>query len=184
MTLSVPLMAGGREAARRRAAILAPTVAAAGGVAAGAALEYFLDPGAGRRRRHAARDRALSRVRRGNRHALGRVRRAEAHAAGVARRRLNARRRHAEPVDDVTLAHRVESQLYRRAGVAKGHINVNAEEGVVFLRGMLDREEDIERAAMAARAIDGVRDVENLMHTPGTPAPASRPKLQRPPTER
>lgn len=183
MALSLPLMPAGREAGHRRAAILSHTVAAAGGLAAGAALEYFLDPAAGRRRRHTARDRALSRVRRGERHALARARRAEAHAAGVARRTLNARRGHAEPVDDVTLAHRVESQLYRRAGVAKGHISVNAEEGVVFLRGTLDREEDIERAAMAARAIDGVRDVENLMHTPGTPAPASRPKLQRRPTE-
>ena len=85
-------------------------------------------------------------------------------------------------MDDVTLAHRVESQLYRRAGVAKGHISINAEEGVVFLRGTLDRQEDIERAATTARAIDGVRDVENLTHTPGTPAPASRPKLQRQPT--
>jgi len=184
MALSLPLMPAGRKAARGRTAMLAPTVAAAGGLAAGVALEYFLDPAAGRRRRHGARDRALSRVRRGERHALVRVRRAEAHATGVARRTLNARRRHAKPVDDVTLAHRVESQLYRRAGVAKGHISVNAEEGVVFLRGMLDREEDIERVATAARAIDGVRDVENLMHSPGTPAPASRPKLQRTSTER
>ena len=55
---------------------------------------------------------------------------------------------------------------------------------MVFLRGVLDREDDIERASMAARTIDGVRDVENLMHTPDTPAPASRPKLQRRPTER
>ena len=184
MILSVPQMPGGRKAAHRRATILAPAVAATGGLIAGAALEYFLDPAAGRRRRHAARDHALSRARRGERHALARVRRAEAHAAGIARRTLNARRRHAEPVDDVTLAHRVESQLYRRAGVAKGHISINAEEGVVFLRGTLDRQEDIERAAMTARAIDGVRDVENLMHTPGTPAPASRPKLQRQPTKR
>ena len=184
MALSLPLMPAGREAGHRRAAILSHTVAAAGGLAAGAALEYFLDPAAGRRRRHTARDRALSRVRRGERHALARARRAEAHAAGVARRTLNARRGHAEPVDDVTLAHRVESQIYRRAAAAKGRISVNAEEGVVFLRGTLDREKDIERAAMAARAIDGVRDVENLMHTPGTPAPASRPKLQRPPTAR
>ena len=154
MILSVPLMPGGGEAARRRAAILAPTAAAACGLAAGAALAYFLDPAAGRRRRHTARDRALSRARRGERHAHARARRAEAHAAGVARRTLNARRHHAEPVDDVALAHRVESQLYRRAGAAKGHISVNAEEGVVFLRGTLDREEDIAaREAMAAAAI-------------------------------
>ena len=86
-------------------------------------------------------------------------------------------------MDDVTLAHRVESQLYRRAGVAKGHISINAEEGVVFLRGTLDRREDIERAAMTARAIDGVRDVENLMHTPGTPAPASQPQAPAPADE-
>jgi osmotically-inducible protein OsmY len=90
-----------------------------------------------------------------------------------------ARRRHREPPDDVTLAQKVKSELFGRAHVPKGHIDVNAEDGVVFLRGVVEREAEIARIGAAARAIDGVRDVENLLHVPGTPAPASRPRILR-----
>ena len=152
---------------------------AAGGLAIGALLEYFLDPRVGRRRRHRVRDRALSRMRRGERRALVRARRAESHAVGVARRTINARRRAGEPPDDLTLAQKVESQLFRRANVPKGQVSVNAEEGVVFLRGVMERQEDIERMGEEARRIDGVRAVENLVHPPGTLAPPSRSKLER-----
>ena len=169
----------GRRAADRRASLSAPAAAAAGGLALGALLEYFFDPDAGRRRRHVARDRALSRMRRGERRAVVRARRAEAHAVGIARQTLSARRRHPEPLDDVSLARKVESELYQRARLPKGQIVVNAEDGVVFLRGVMERQEDIERMEAAARRIAGVRGVENLVHAPGTPAPASRPKLER-----
>ena len=152
---------------------------AAGGLALGALLEYLLDPRVGRRRRHRARDRALSRLRRGERRALVRARRAESHAIGVARRTINARRRAEEPLDDLTLAQKVESQLFRRAHVPKGQVSVNAEEGVVFLRGVMERPEDIERMGEEARRIEGVRAVENLVHPPGTPTPPSRSKLER-----
>jgi len=153
--------------------------AIASGVAAGVLLEYFLDPAAGKRRRHLARDRALSRVRRGERRAVKRARRAESHAFGVARRTLSAHRNPSQPHDDVSLAQKVQSELFRRAGADKAHISVNAEDGVVFLRGTLEHEEEIERLGEAARAITGVREVENLLHLPGTPAPASRSKLER-----
>jgi osmotically-inducible protein OsmY len=79
----------------------------------------------------------------------------------------------------VTLARKVESELYRRVRVPKGHISINAEDGVVFLRGVIDQQEDIERIGDATRKIAGVRSVENLIHLPGTPAPASRPKSER-----
>ena len=161
-----------------------PAAAAAGGVALGVVLGYFLDPTAGRRRRHSARDRALSRMRRGERRAARRARRAESHAVGVARRALNARHRRREPIDDITLAHKVESELFRRTGVPKGGISVNAEDGVVFLRGVIDREEDLARMEAETRRIAGVRNVENLLHTRGTTAPASRPKLEREPSRR
>jgi osmotically-inducible protein OsmY len=143
-------------------------------------LVYFLDPRAGRRRRHTARDRALSRVRRGERRAASRARRAESHALGIARRTANAaRRRERETLDDVTLARKVESELYAHVRVPKGRISINAEDGFVFLRGVLDRQDDIDRVAAAARQVRGVRQVENLIHLPGTPAPASRPKSVR-----
>ena len=94
-------------------------------------------------------------------------------------RRLNARRRAQEQLDDVTLAQKVESQLFRRAGVPKGQVSVNAEEGVVFLRGVMERQEDIDRMGEEARRIAGVRAVENLLHVAGTRAPAGRSKLER-----
>ena len=186
MLLSVPRMRPvvSSDRARRRAADRphmpsALAAATAGGVMAGVLLEYFLDPAAGRRRRHRARDRAVSRVRRGERRIAMRARRAESHAVGVGRRTLNSRRRRTEPLDDVTLTQKVQSELFRRAGTDKGRINVNAEDGVVFLRGTLEHDEDIERLAAAAREIAGVREVENLLHVPGTPAPPSRSKLER-----
>ena len=184
--LSVPPLrprSGPERGGSMAAKPLTIAVAAGCGMALGALIAYFVDPRAGRRRRHTARDRAVSRVRRGERRAATRARRAESHAFGIARRTANAARRgRREPVDDVTLARKVESELYRRARVPKGHISINAEDGVVFLRGVMDRQDDIERTADAARKIMGVRAVENLIHLPGTPAPASRPKSERAPT--
>jgi BON domain len=176
-----------RRLFRRRGARSTPVnplaIAAAAvtcGIALGALLEYFLDANAGRRRRHTARDRAMSRMRRGERRAALRARRAESRAIGIARRTVNAiRRGQGEPIDDVTLAHKVESELYRRAHVPKGHISINAEDGFVFLRGVMERQDDIDRIGAAARQIAGVREVENLIHLPGTPAPPSRPKSER-----
>ena len=172
------LMLRRRGRSAPRPAFALPAVAA-GGLAVGAMLEYFLDPNAGRRRRHRARDRARSRLRRGERRAIVRARRAESHAVGIARRTINARRRAGEPLDDLTLAQKVESQLFRRAGVPKGQVSVNAEEGVVFLRGVMERQEDIDRLGEEARRIEGVRAVENLLHIAGTRAPAGRSKLER-----
>jgi hypothetical protein len=164
----------------RPAAVYPLAIAAAGGMTVGALLAYFLDARAGRRRRHTARDRATSRLRRGERRAAARAQRARSHAVGIARRTVNAARpRHREPFDDVTLARKVESELYRRARVSKGHISINAEDGFVFLRGVMDRQDDIERVELATRQIEGVRDVENLIHLPGTPAPPSHPKSER-----
>jgi hypothetical protein len=152
---------------------------AACAVTLGALLEYFLDPGAGRRRRHTARDRIVAKLRRGERRAVTRARRAESRAIGVFRRTLNARHAPKLPPDDVALAHHVQTELFRRAHVPKSGIDVNAEDGTVFLRGVVERPEDVANVEAVARRITGVRQVENLLHLPGTPAPASRPKLVR-----
>ena len=148
-------------------------------VALGALFEYFLDPNAGRRRRHTARDRIISKLRRSERRAVRRARRAESRTVGLFRRALNARRAPKLPADDVALAHKVETEVFRRARVPKGLIDVNAEDGAIFLRGVVERQEDIARVEAVAQRIAGVRRVENLLHLPGTPAPASRPKLVR-----
>ena len=73
--------------------------------------------------------------------------------------------------DDVTLARKVESEIFRDADAPKGDVDVNAENGVVYLRGQVADEDSIAELERAAKGVDGVRDVESLLHTPGTPAP-------------
>ena len=53
----------------------------------------------------------------------------------------------------------------------KGQIDVNAEDGVVVLRGEVERPELIKDLEEKTRSVQGVKDVENLLHTPGTEAP-------------
>ena len=67
--------------------------------------------------------------------------------------------------DDVTLAHKVETELFRPADVPKGAISVNVNDGVVELRGELADQEQIDELGNTARKISGVKDVRNLLHT-------------------
>jgi osmotically-inducible protein OsmY len=78
-----------------------------------------------------------------------------------------------EQPDDVTLAHKVESIVFRDPRFPKGQINVNAEDGEVFLRGQVDDPELVRELERSVSQVPGVRRVENLLHLPGTPAPAS-----------
>jgi osmotically-inducible protein OsmY len=55
----------------------------------------------------------------------------------------------------------------------KGQVSVNAENGVVFLRGALDDATWIERLGAEAERVDGVKAVRNLLHQTGTPAPTA-----------
>jgi BON domain len=73
--------------------------------------------------------------------------------------------------DDATLKDKVESELFRDEHEVKGAINVNAQEGVVQLRGQLPSQDLIDALVDRTHKIQGVRGVENLLHTPGTEAP-------------
>ena len=73
--------------------------------------------------------------------------------------------------DDWTLKAKVESELFRDEHEVKGSVNVNAQEGVVQLRGQLPSRDLIEALEERTRKIHGVKDVENLLHTPDTVAP-------------
>jgi osmotically-inducible protein OsmY len=141
----------------------APFVA---GCIVGAAAEYLLDPTAGKRRRHLTRDKALARVRSRSQDAVRRAKYMEGVAEGVAHRAAHAVHPvHHEPPDDVTLSRKVESIAFREAGTPKGHVSVNAEDGVVFLRGHLDTPEQIDALVSATGAVEGVKEVKNLLHT-------------------
>ena len=67
--------------------------------------------------------------------------------------------------DDVTLARKVETELFRPDDVPKGAISVNVNDGVVELRGELPDQEQIDELGNTARKISGVKDVRNLLHT-------------------
>jgi osmotically-inducible protein OsmY len=76
-------------------------------------------------------------------------------------------------VDDATLVDKVESEIFRDPTAPKGRININAERGRVVLRGEVDQPEQISALEAAVREVPGVKDVENLLHLPGTSAPQS-----------
>lgn len=144
------------------------------GAAVGVTLAYLLDREQGHGRRRLLVDRAVASARRSSRQGSRAIRvavaRAEGHARGfVHRLRPSAK----EPPDDVTLAHKIESVVFRDPRLPKGQISINAEEGEVFLRGQVDRPELIHDLEEAVRNVPGVRGVENLLHLPGMPAPAS-----------
>ena len=67
--------------------------------------------------------------------------------------------------DDVTLARKVESELFRPADAPKGRVSVNVNDGVVELRGELPDQKQIDELGDNAKKIDGVKDVRNLLHT-------------------
>jgi hypothetical protein len=110
-----------------------------------------------------------------SRHAGRTFRRAGARAAGRSKGFVHGLRPGGhEPVDDVELAHKVESIVFRDQRFPKGRISVNAERGEVFLRGEVDEPEVIGALGVAVWKVPGVRGVRNLLHLPGTPAPAHR----------
>jgi osmotically-inducible protein OsmY len=132
-------------------------------LALGAALSYFFDPENGRRRRKVAADRLGSLVRRHGKRAIkGTV--AQSHA--LKQRATHLREEQKPQPDDVTLARKVESEIFRDADVPKGQINVNAENGKIVLRGEVDSPELIEDLVTKARKVQGVEEVESLLHTP------------------
>ena len=89
----------------------------------------------------------------------------------VAVTKLRHRKQVPKSYDDKTLAHKVETELFRAADAPKGRVDVSVVGGVVTLRGELESEDLIRDLLERTRAIQGVLGVESLLHTPGTPAP-------------
>ena len=120
------------------------------GVGIGAAAAHFLDPQSGRRRRNQMRE-----------HAVSKGATAMATPSGT---RLD------DP-DDVTLARKVETEIFRAPDAPKGDVSVDVQRGVAHLRGEVADEQWISRLGEDAEKVDGIKGVENLLHRPGTPAP-------------
>lgn len=140
------------------------------GGALGALLAYFFDPNNGTRRRHMLRDRVRAFLRSGGRQAGQAGRAAAAEAYGFSQKVQHLKEEPKE-YDDTTLADKIRSEVFRDLDVPKGNINVNVQNGVVQLRGEVPRPELIDDLVEQTRKVQGVREVENLLHGPGTQAP-------------
>jgi osmotically-inducible protein OsmY len=138
----------------------------------GALLAYFFDPDNGRRRRAIARDRIPAFFRRMSKRAESTGGAVAAKAEGVKQKATHRKEEEKPQPDDVTLARKVETEIFRDAEVPKGQINVNAENGKIVLRGEVDKPELIKDLEKKTKKVQGVTEVENLLHTPGSPAPA------------
>jgi len=142
-------------------------------MAFGALLTYFFDPQNGRRRRALARDRIPAFFRSASRKA-GDAGSAVTSEASAAKQKATHLKEEEKPQpDDVTLARKVETEIFRDADIPKGRINVNAENGKVVLRGEVEQPELIKDLEQRTKKVQGVEEVENLLHVPGTPAPTT-----------
>jgi osmotically-inducible protein OsmY len=145
------------------------------GTAAGAAAAHFLDPENGARRRNQLRDRTASKARSAKDQAATKADYAVDRAKGAVTTAAPTGER-LKDADDVTLARKVETEIFRDAEAPKGDVSVDVQAGVVYLRGMVSDQAWIDRLADEARKVDGVKGVKNLLHPPGTPAPAAEPR--------
>lgn len=166
--------AGVRAASATRRSPLGWALAA---LAAGAALMFYLDPQAGRRRRALVRDRLAHWRNVATRRVPRTVERRSRFLAGVARgvrhdaAEIVQRNGHDGPVDDETLAARVRSEALRDRDIKAGEIRLEAYEGCVTLRGQLADIAEIQHVIEATRRVEGVREVRSYLHLPGTLPP-------------
>src|SRR5215210_8708378 len=124
--------------------------------ALGGALLYFFDRRQGAERRRRLLDRAR-----------GLIGRRQTRMGSFGEGRVPATQR-SVGYDDQTLKAKVESEVFRDADAPKGDVNVNVEQGVVYLRGELGEQSLIEDLTQRVQSVDGVNRVENLLHTPST----------------
>ncbi|HEV2060072.1 MAG TPA: BON domain-containing protein [Solirubrobacteraceae bacterium] len=133
--------------------------------AATARLAGYLD----KRRRHIARDRAAAAARDLAQAADRKARYTAGVVTGALQETATPLRGRQREYDDVTLARKVESELFRPADAPKESVSINVHNGIVELRGEVKRPEDIKELEAATQKIEGVKNVHNLLHTPGSP---------------
>ena len=144
------------------------------GAAVGVVTALLFDPARGRARRARLTDKAAATMRRAWRGVARQQRMIASTVAGKASAFRVGSTEEAERPNDPTLKDRVESELLGDPKVPKGSININAQQGIVVLRGEVPDARVRARLEKRAAAIHGVWYVENLLHLPGEPAPTAR----------
>ena len=133
------------------------------GATIGAGLAFLFDPQRGRSRRARLADQVSALAR----HSVRATERAGRIATSTAAGKLQAIRHRGDRIEvpnDQTLAEKVETALFRNPTIPKGNININAEEGVIVLRGEVPDESMRRRLERDAAKVIGVEDVRNLLH--------------------
>jgi osmotically-inducible protein OsmY len=141
------------------------------GAALGVLISLFLDPRSGKRRRRQLWSRAAGLYRHALRSTRSAARGVAADAVGFSRKAAHLREQPKPQPNDATLVAKVESEVLRGGDMPKGSININAENGIVVLRGQVESQDLIEELVKKVHKVQGVQGVENLLHLPGTEAP-------------
>jgi hypothetical protein len=165
---SIQSEAGRRLVPRRRPSRRLAVLLLCAGVGAGYAAAYLFDPERGRGRRAEIARRLGGVGLEANRMAQRTTLLAADKASGIKSRVLA--RGGDDATDDLTLLDRVESEVFRDPTIPKGDINVMVVEGRAVLRGQVPTPQ-IGAIEAAVRKVVGVKDVENLLHSPGSSAP-------------
>jgi len=139
------------------------------GAAAGAAARHFMDSA----NRNQLREQAVSKAKSGAQQAATTARNAAGKAKGTVTSATPSR---SPDLDDVGLARKVETEIFRDAEAPKGDVSVDVQAGVAYLRGTVADEEWIARLGDEAAHVEGIKGVNNLLHEPGKPAPAAEPR--------
>jgi len=123
-------------------------------MAFGALLAYFFDPQNGRSRRALVVERIPA-------------------FRGAKQAPMGVRDEEKLQPDDATLARKVETEIFRDSDIPQGRINVDAENGKVVLRGEVEEPELIKDLEQRTKNVQGVQEVENLLHVPGAATPTT-----------
>ena len=143
------------------------------GAFVGAAV-YFLDPRNGPGRRSRAKDQLQSKLRGTSEQVDQMASHVENKAEGLAHTVTSSEK---APEDDKTLVDKIKSEVLGGSDYAGHDVVVNAVNGVVTLRGQLERPEQIDSLATDVAAVPGVTKVENFVHLPEQPAPNKQDSL-------
>jgi osmotically-inducible protein OsmY len=141
------------------------------GAATGAGIVYLFHPDCGRTRRRRivdqAQDKALSTARTVTDEVNAGLDHARNTMMGAVAEALPDER----PENDQALVSKVRSEVLGGATWSAYTINVDACDGVVTLRGQVDRSEQISELEDDVRGVTGVEEVENHLHVPGVEPP-------------
>jgi osmotically-inducible protein OsmY len=137
------------------------------GAIAGAGAVYVFDPESGATRRKLAMDRVRKTGTTAQDAVAGKLDLATDRAMGTIADALPDDK----PENDQTLVSKIRSEVLGAAEYRAYTINVDAADGAVALRGLVDSTAHRDAIAEAVEKVTGVESVENLLHLPGEPAP-------------